>query len=151
MGTFCLLGFLFHSAWMETQLNQSPSAHWGVLACKVVLWEVATGQTGRAEVRGRIGAEYLRAQWAAICPRDREARTRRQAPMTACYRHMLLEHVRTLTGMAESGMGWYGLVCTKLNWPYLLCSVSQGRKCHWGDEPAAWSMLVLTLAHYSSD
>lgn len=35
---------------------------------------------------------------------------RRQAPLTACNRHMLLEHVHGQTGMPEGDMGWTSLV-----------------------------------------
>lgn len=105
--TFCLLSFLFHSAWMETQLNQSPPAHRGVLACEEALQEKeATRQTGRAKVRGRSGPSILGSAVALQGPVSRHlsqgwgGQARRQAPLTACYRHMLLEHVHAQTGMA---------------------------------------------------
>ncbi|KAI9537289.1 hypothetical protein NQZ68_026419, partial [Dissostichus eleginoides] len=41
------------------------------------------------------------------------SRARRQAPLTACYRHMLLEHAHAQTGMAENGMRWCELFCRR--------------------------------------
>ncbi len=111
-----------------------------------------TRQTGRAKVRGRSGPSILSSTVALQGPVSRHlsqgwgGQARRQAPLTACYRHMLLEHVHAQTGMTENGMGLYGLVCTKLSWPYLVWSDLQDRKCHWREEHSAWPMLVLKLA-----
>lgn len=85
----------------------------------------APGRTGGAEVRGRSGARVspaaqlllVKTQRAAICPGAGGGRARRRAPLTACYRHMLLEHEhRHKLGMVENGVRRSGpLVCPVLS------------------------------------
>lgn len=124
---------LLQLAWMGTKLNRGRKRRLGTLTrgCKVA---EATGKDrkspGKKGGAGRFSSATLLAFQGRVSRHlspGWRGRAKRQAPLTACRRHMLLEHVHTQTGMAENGMAWLCLV-----WSALLCSAAS-----WADLIAA--------------
>lgn len=81
-------------------------------------------KAGRAKVRRHRRAGSLEQPGSCSGPSEppsvpgRGGQARRQAPLTACRRHMPPERCTHRPGRAENGMGRHGLVSTKLRRPY---------------------------------
>lgn len=151
IGTFCFIGCLLHSAWTETKLNhRHTEERWHVTRrCR---GKEATGQTGRAKVRGRSRGGAPRVSSSAVSfffsepseppsvPGLGEARPGDKLPwqhVTAICCWSMDTHK-----LARLRMTWDGTVWSapKLSWPYL-CRIESGAEGK--EHVAALSVLAL--------